>query len=187
REEVALFSLPAILALPYGVVCLKERVKEFDNGSGRISLTQLLADKRFHGGVLQERSYGEITSIVKAGSDSSILRDLPPGANTIQMLLQRHVDYIIEIPSFITYQAKQQGEEGQFLSLAIEEYEAPVLVAHIFCTRGQWGEGFILQLNEIIERERGTEVYREIIERWYDDNGRQVIREHYDQLTLGSN
>ncbi|MBU1001800.1 MAG: TIGR02285 family protein, partial [Proteobacteria bacterium] len=166
REKVALFSLPVILALPYGVICLKERVKEFDSGAGRISLTRLLADKRLRGAVLQARSYGEITPMVKASSDDSTLRVLPPGANTIQMLTHGYLDYIIEIPSFVMYQAKQQGEENRLESLSIEEYVTPVLVAHIFCTRGQWGEGFIRQLNEIIERERGTEEYREFIERW---------------------
>lgn len=182
REEVALFSHPAVLALPYGVVSLKGRLDGFKRSTTSLSLVQLIENKKFLGGILQNRSYGEISSLVEKYNNKGTLKELPPGCNLIQMLLLKRIDYLIEIPSFSVYQATQMGVEDRIETTSIDEYSAPALVAHVFCTRNEWGKEFIQKINKVLERERNTETYREIIERWYDDNGKQVIRNNYDRL-----
>ena len=181
REEVAYFSEPAVLALSYGVISVRGRLDMFLHG-GQLSLEQLLNDKRFKGAVLQQRSYGEITSLISDHTHDGSLMVLPPGSDTQEIVLQGRADYLIEIPSFFMYQAREKGQQEHFVSYVIEEYTTPVLVAYVFCTRNDWGKKFIQQVNAIIRKERDTASYREIIERWYDENSRKLIRDNYDEL-----
>jgi len=181
REKVAYFSIPAIISLPFAVVAKKGRIEQFYGDIDSVSIEKLLADKRLRGGVMQKRSYGDIDGIIKKYEESRVLHTLTPNSDIVQMLLSDRLDYVIEIVSFAKYRAKHSGKEKEITSFPIREYRQQVLVAHVFCTKNEWGRQMIQKINQIIRRERTSPSYIEFMERWYDDRSRRIIRKYYNE------
>ncbi|HNX60662.1 MAG TPA: transporter substrate-binding domain-containing protein, partial [Spirochaetota bacterium] len=149
-----------------------------------VSIEKLLDDTRFDGGVMQKRSYGEIDPLIKQYENKRILHTLSPNSDIIQMLLTGRLDYVIEIVSFANYRARQAGKENELRSYAIKEYSQPVLIAHVFCTKNEWGKKMIERINRILLRERKNPEYLELMTRWYDDRSKKVIRQYYNSQFL---
>jgi polar amino acid transport system substrate-binding protein len=181
REEVAYFSIPAIISLPFSVVAKKGRIEQFYGDVDSISIEKLLANRWLRGGVMQKRSYGDIDDIIKKYENRRVLHTLTPNSDIVQMLLSDKLDYVIEIVSFAKYRAKHAGKEKEITSFPIREYRQPVLVAHVFCTKNEWGRQMIQKINQIIRRERASPAYIEFMERWYDDRSRRIIRKYYNE------
>ncbi len=184
REKVGYFSIPAIIALPFSIVAKKGHLKSFFGDISIISLVKLLQNKNLIGGITQKRSYGGINSIIKEHEEKKTLYIHASTHLLIEMLLKNRVDYVIEIPSFARYIAKQMGSEEEIESFAIKENKQQVLIAHIFCTKNNLGRHIIDRINEILKNEISSPKYLEILERWYDEKSRYIIREHYNTKFL---
>jgi polar amino acid transport system substrate-binding protein len=187
REKVGYFSVPAIIALPFSVVAKKGRLNGIYGNTESISLKNLLENTKLKGGVTMKRSYGDITQIIAEHEKTGSLYAQSSTYNLMNMLAADHLDYAIEIPSFAKYIAKQIENEDIFESYAIEENTNRVLIAHIFCTKNEWGRSIVDRIDNILRKERKSSDYIEILERWYDEKGRKNIREYYNNNFLKQN
>ncbi|MGD9213068.1 MAG: TIGR02285 family protein [Desulfobacteraceae bacterium] len=187
REEVGIFSQPAIISVPFSIVTKKKHLPEMFNNVDSISLEKLLKNKSITCGVTQKRSYGSITELINIEQNKNISVHTNT-SNLTKMLLLDRVDYIIEIPSFPIYMAKQLKKEDPLLnqnqdplvSIGIEENTNKVLLASIFCTKNQWGNDIMKKIDDILSREKAKPQYLKMLERWYDEKSRLVIRKHYN-------
>ena len=179
REIVGYFSIPAIIALPFSVVAKKGRLDEIYGDGESISLKNLLENKKLKGGVTKKRSYGDITQMIIEHEKKGTLYVQSSTRNLMKMLAAERLDYIIEIPSFTRYIAKQLNNEDLFTTYAIKETNNKVLIAHIFCTKNEWGRVVIDRIDNVLRKERKSSDYIEILERWYDEKSRKLIREYY--------
>lgn len=179
REEVGLFSQPAIIAMPYSIVTKKEHLSQIFSNAHSISLEKLIKNKSITGGITQERSYGSITAVINENQNKNI-DILANTSNLIKMLILDRVDYIIEIPSFAVYMVKQFQPQISLQSISIIENTNEILFARIFCTKNQWGKNIIRKIDKILDQEKGTPEYLELMERWYDENSRLIIRRYYN-------
>ncbi|MCD4722619.1 MAG: TIGR02285 family protein [Desulfobacula sp.] len=186
REKVGYFSIPAIIALPFSVVAKKGRLNEIYGNTKSISLKNLFENINLEGGVTKKRSYGDITMLIDEYEKKGNLYVQSSTHNLMKMLIANRLDYAIEIPSFAKYIAKQLRSEEIIESYAIEENKNKVLVAHIFCTKNEWGHAIIKRIDNILRKERNSSGYIEILERWYDEKGRRIIREYYNTNFLKS-
>jgi len=184
RSSLAYFSVPAVISLPFSVVYRKGTIERVYGDTDSISIEKLLQNTDLDGGIMQKRSYGEIDPLIKRYEDKRILHTLSPNSDIIQMLYTDRLDYVIEIVSFANYRARQAGKNDGLRSYAIKEYSQPVLVAHVFCTKNEWGKKMIERINQILIRERKTPEYLELMTHWYDERSRKVIRQYYDSQFL---
>jgi len=184
REKVGYFSIPAIIALPFAVVAKKGRLDEIYGNTESISLKKLLENKKLKGGVTKKRSYGDVTQMINEHEKKGNLYVQSSTHNLMKMLVADRLDFAIEIPSFAKYIAKQLKNEDMLTSYAIEEVGNKVLIAHIFCTKNEWGRAIVDRINNILRKERKSADYIEILERWYDEKGRKIIREYYNSNFL---
>ncbi|MBG0778273.1 MAG: TIGR02285 family protein [Desulfovibrionaceae bacterium] len=185
REAVSCFSLPAVVALSYSVAARKGVLEAIYGDVDSVSLQDLLGRADLRGGVLQKRAYGDLNPILSRAEARGELVVLPPGADLVEMLLKRRVDYVIEIASFMRYRAKQVGAKDALASFVIREHGDRPLVAHVFCTRNEWGRHAIKRINTILRRVCPTPQYLEILERWYDPKARPLLRRYYEERILG--
>ena len=179
REEVGLFSQPAIIAMPYSIVTKKGHFSQIFSNAHSISLEKLIKNRSITGGITQERSYGSITAVINENQNKNI-DILANTSNLIKMLILDRVDYIIEIPSFAVYMVKQFQPQISLQSISIIENTNEILLARIFCTKNQWGKNIIRKIDKILDQEKGKPEYLELMERWYDENSRLVIRRYYN-------
>ncbi len=182
RERVGIFSQPAILTIPFFVISKKGRLEPYFGGKSTVDLQTLFSNSNLIGAIRQKRSYGEINEKIKHYQEEGRLIGVGPSASLIKMLIMGRVDFVIEIPSFVTYRAKQQGRENEISSYAITDYKKIALIAKVFCTKGRWGHDFVTKINRILKGHINTPEYRAFIERWYDGHAKTVIRENWALL-----
>ena len=184
REAVGCFSIPAVVSLPYSIVARKGHLEGIFGDVEAISLCGLLARGDLKGGVVQKRSYGSLNPLIAAEEDRKMLYVLTPGADKVEMLLKGRIDYLVEIAPFMTYQAKQSGNQDLLTSFAIEESKERALTASVFCANTKFGQEVITKVNDIIREHRAEPAYLEMLERWYDPNSRPRLREQYRKTIL---
>lgn len=183
RERVGVFSAPAILTIPFSVISKKGRLEPYLGDKSTVDLQTLFSNSNLIGAVRQKRSYGEINEKIKHYQKKGRLIEVGPSASLIKMLVLDRVDFVIEIPSFVMYQAKQQGRENEISSFAITDYKKIALVAKVFCTKSRWGYDLVTKINRILKGHINTPEYRAIIERWYDGHAKTIIRENWALLS----
>ncbi len=184
REKVGYYSVPAVIALPFSVIVKKGKLEEIYGKTESIALANLLENEKFKGGVSKKRSYGNITPLIDTYEKKGNLYAHPSTQNLMKMLMADRLDYAIEIHSFANYIAKQLDNEDIFETYAIDENKNKVLIAYIFCTKNEWGRKIIEKVDRILEKERQTPTYVEIMGRWYDDKGRKIIKDYYNNNFL---
>jgi len=184
REKVGYYSVPAVIALPFSVIVKKGKLEKIYGKTESIALKNLLDNEKFKGGVSKKRSYGNITPLIDTYEKKGNLYAHPSTQNLMKMLMADRLDYAIEIHSFANYIAKQLDNEDIFETYAIDENKNKVLIAYIFCTKNEWGRKIIEKVDRILEKERQTPTYVEIMGRWYDDKGRKIIKDYYNNNFL---
>ncbi len=184
REKVGYYSVPAVIALPFSVIVKKGKLDEIYGKTESIALKNLLENEKFKGGVSKKRSYGNITPLIDTYEKKGNLYAHSSTQNLMKMLMADRLDYAIEIHSFANYIAKQLDNEDIFETYAIDENKNKVLIAYIFCTKNEWGRKIIEKVDRILEKERQTASYVEIMGRWYDDKGRKIIKDYYNNNFL---
>lgn len=184
REEWAYFSMPMLIVLPNEIVIRKDQRVQFERFGNPIVLESLLADRSLHLSTELRRSYGtEIDGLLKNRSL------VPSHSNTRQamaMLLANRFDYMIESPIVASYTAKQLEGQEKVIMLPIRESGRPYLIS-VACPKNDWGKRVIENVNAILLAERMKPEYREMMEKWYDEDGVREIRRRYDILLTNAN
>jgi uncharacterized protein (TIGR02285 family) len=185
RQTFIEFSLPALLTLPPGLIVKKEMVGQFGDGKGRVRLQDLLDNHQMILGLSKDRSYGTSLDGVLAnyrGRDNLVLytgQEL--SENYFQMLLRNRVDALLGLPDEAMYHAEKMGIRDQIAIVLIEEnqHSSDGWFCAVGCAKTDWGRAVIDKINAILVRERPTEGYRQLYERWLDANSLERYRRIY--------
>ena len=186
RERVMLYSIPDMILPPNGITIRRDLLDRF-GGGGPVSLERLLGDSSLKLGVAAGRAYGPTLdpllerlggSQVHARSGDDIYRSL------FQMLVRKRLDYVLGYPYEANFVAQSLGEAGTIVNLPLTETAAIYTLAHVVCPRNDWGRKVIGEIDEILRRERPTERYRRIFERWLDSAQLPAYRSAYDETFL---
>ncbi|MES2257322.1 MAG: TIGR02285 family protein [Pseudomonadota bacterium] len=180
REQLAYFSLPVAVFLPFKVVVRKDRLAEFGHGDS-ISLASLLANGTLHSSVLRGRTF---TPSIDALLLQQPIRQYHSEFNeALQMLLARRLDYLIELPIISTYSARQMGKDGELVALTIRE-NAGITFNRVMCPKTEWGKQVVQQVDAVLRAERASARYRRIVEQWSDEDAVRTIRALYSHQFL---
>jgi uncharacterized protein (TIGR02285 family) len=183
REKWAYFSIPALMVLPNGIVVRKNELGRFERFGSPLLLQSLLADHSLRFSVENQRAYGPLID--------ALLKKQPPTLEhsdttlAINMLLAKRIDYLIESPVVAAYSAKQLEQQSSLVTLPIKEGGLPYLV-RVACPKNAWGKHVIEEVDAILRVERAKPEFRQMMERWHDENGLHEIRRNYAPLFLKS-
>jgi polar amino acid transport system substrate-binding protein len=175
REDMAWFSLPAVINLPYKIIVRRAELARF--GAHPQSLEKLLATPGLRTSVLRKRA---INPVVDA-----LLRAHPPAqehsdfTESIRMLLAGRLDYLVETEAVVDYYASRAGREGELVALDIAEYNAPSYF-YVMCPKNAWGRGVIDAVDAVLRAERPTPYYRALMEKWRNADAARRVRDVYD-------
>ena len=167
RESFVAYSQPTMLALPNGVMILRDRYDEFApfvDQDGYISIKALFRDSDLRMGVSAGRRYGggvdELLSrfghhpkiVVRSGDD--VLRGL------LKMIAsQRSIDYAIGYPHELNWLNYKEKLDGDLQFIPIREMPKFV-ISQIGCSKNEWGNKVIARLNDVLGGEYNDEYKR---------------------------
>jgi polar amino acid transport system substrate-binding protein len=176
REQVAIFSVPAVITLAHKVIVRRSDLKRF--GKGPVSLEKLLTTPGLRTSTLRDRVINPVVD--------QLLRRYPPEQHhsdfneSIQMLLADRLDFLVETAVVVEYFTQQTGHAGELVELDIREYGEPSYF-HVMCPKNPWGARVIEAVNKVLEAERGTAGYRGIMEKWSNPQEALQMRRAYQR------
>lgn len=184
RDRVMQYSVPCVLVPP---VCLVVRAGEQEGLGlgGHVSLRDFIARKRL--GVAAGRSYGpELDSVLLSSPDLSRVV-VNKGSNLfeslLEMLLLGRVDGVLAYPFEAMYGARMKGKEDMISVAPLRESMVPVQ-GRIAAPRTAWGTAVIGRVNEILLGYRGSNGYRQAVERWLAPGIIEDYRIMYDDFLM---
>jgi len=183
------FSKPAIIAPGIGITTRKNLL-EFFGARKKVSLTNILKNKKLTLGVSAERSYGDrIDPIINQFKDAKNVYTLHVGninQSSIAMLIHNRIDYMLARPFESMYLAKNLGQENQIINIPLEESN-DYHISYVACSNNEKGQKLVEKINHIIEKEKYTERYRTIMETWLDENYIDEFETLYKEKFLTTN
>jgi uncharacterized protein (TIGR02285 family) len=190
RQAFLYYSIPSFFTLPAVMIITKEKYEQF-GGKKTVKLEELLK-KNLLIGRSQNRSYGKSVDNVLDihGNEKNIF--LYEGAELslsfFEMLKLGRLDALIGLPEEAMYQAERLGIRDQIMTLVIEEnqkgYDA--WLSYVACSKNEWGESVIKEIDKILLQQRPTERYRKAYERWLDESSVDRYRVLYNEVFLGA-
>ena len=182
REKLVVFSIPALIHLHNRLVFLSEKADSFSNGQA-IDLESLLKRRELFGGFISLRSYApNIDPIVAQYAKMPNVVHRPLTAmQMFDLLAKREIDYTILFPHEAVFLAKLRGFKESFVIRPIAG-TIPYTLTQVACVKGAPGEEVIARVNRILKEQRQSPEYRQLSERWYNEEDKVLIRKYYQNL-----
>ena len=191
REEFMHFSLPSFLTLPAVIIIKADQYQDFGD-QPTVRLTDILANEDLVIGISKDRSFGVATDQVLqqyAGTANVFeFTGQELSLNLFRMLMMNRLDGLIGLPEEALFQAEQLGIRDQLMTLTIEENNQDYgnWLSAVGCSKNEWGEKIIAEINEILLSQRPSPQYRTAYERWLDPHSIATYRSVYDRVFLNS-
>ncbi|MGB1239211.1 MAG: TIGR02285 family protein [Pseudomonadales bacterium] len=177
REAIAKFTVPVAVALPIRVIMSKENLARL-GATTSYSLVELMADKRFAGSLVNDRSYTPAIDKLLAEHEavSNLSRKSIVSKSLLTMLKLGRVDYMLEYPATVSYLMKEDSQfKEAFSSVAIEEIPAFTLT-YLACPNSPWGKQVVADINTVIINKHSADEYIDLLTQGYNHEEREVIR-----------
>ncbi len=175
RERILYFSIPALITVSDTLIIRKDLLHTL-GGHKEISLAQLIERKNLRGVFVRGKSYTPIIDAIIARHSKE--KQIEIGNFTpeqmLKMLVHNRKDYMVGEPSTINFLAYQLGLEGSFSSVFVQEMK-PYRISYCTCSKTGLGAQVIASINHILRNERRSEIYLNILSRWDNQNGKQLI------------
>lgn len=186
REKIAYFSDPLLVG-PQTFLVMKKSTFQKLGLSEKVSLKDVLKNKEMLLGLATNRSYGAMLDeiIVDYKSHGAIL-SYDYGSREggfFEMLLYGRVDALLAHPEEFAYQGARLGALDELVTVAIEEDDTPY--AYVACSKTSWGKEVIGRINEVIQSERGSLRYKQVIEKWIGPKFLPEYRKVYRTKNIG--
>jgi uncharacterized protein (TIGR02285 family) len=149
------------------------------------SLEELLLNKYLITGISVGRYTNEINTLFnKYGQDDRLVKNNSYDG-LIQMLLAGRIDFLVEYPSIITYTKKIHRSNVLTKNLAINELsDGEFLGVYTACPKNDWGKKVINRINMALLKESQHDNYLDYRLKWYDNESKQLLKEHYETTYL---
>lgn len=183
REVYSLFSeVPSGIDLNLRVFVMEKKARQL-NLKNPLNLPQLLANPDLESNIPLERNYGEAIEAMLAeaeGNGVKLRKDIP-----IQRILKNffngRLDYVIEYSPVITYYAQTSENKGNIYSFAIEG-TSPYVISYVACADTDFGREIMPQINKVLQEQRYSKDYLEILEKWHSQANKEELRRYYSHF-----
>lgn len=181
RQEYIVFSrYPSIIAPSNGITIRADERARF--GEPPVSLEALMNKPELILGIEFGRAYGPgIDEVLARHSTSGSVYERyssPAYSGLIQMLRRERVDYVLGFPMEFSYVGETQQLNDDIAFLPLEE-PRDYAFSYIGCSRTDTGRELIASIDEALAEIRGTDAYREAIERWLPEIVHESFRRQY--------
>jgi uncharacterized protein (TIGR02285 family) len=189
RMEFAHFSIPSVITLPTVLIINKENFDNF-GGTKTVSLKDILKSNNYVVGRAKNRSYGiEFDDTLNIyGNEKNIFAYEGPELtlNLFEMLLAGRIDALSGLPEEGMYLAEIMGIKDQIMTLNIVENQVNhnASLTYVACSKTEWGQKAIEDINKVLLKVRPTENYRTAYERWLDPSSIAGYRKLYNEVFL---
>lgn len=189
REEFAYFSIPSVFTLPTVLIVHKDRFNIY-GGAETVSLAELLKSSKFIIGRSNNRSYGlEFDNALNAyGNETNTFVYEGPelSRNLFKMLLAGRIDALAGLPEEAMYLAETMGVRDKITTIGIQENQInhDASLTYVACSKTEWGQKTIKDINEVLLKLRPTEEYRAAYERWLAPDAIGGYRQLYQEVFL---
>jgi len=183
REKKLTFSIPYLLTFPNGLVFKERNLNKFlpfIDKEGLISIKLLLDNERLLAGVADGREYkGTIDRELDLHrhKDNILVRsnnDVFSGL--LQMLDKGRVDYIFGFPEELEHHTSLGVLDNKMKFLPIKEMPK-FLTSYIACSKNDWGEKIIKDINSILMSHRKSHQFLRFYEFWLDFDSKKRHRQ----------
>lgn len=175
RADIVVTSAPYLYYQPHGVVLLKETQEKLSNPD-TLSFDKLLQAKEYTFGKPLGRGYGEQLDPIleKHKGAKHISRGAGRSTEGIFKMLQAgRIDYTIEYPHTMHYYADKLGMKDTLIFIPIEENRHSGLLGAVACTKTNWGQAVIKDINQAIGQIRELPEYKKILHDWFIIQGKE--------------
>jgi len=153
---------------PPQLIVRQSRVAELPrDDKGHVDLIHLVRQQRWHGAVVQGRSYGaELDAQLASLLGSDTLHRYSSGdfgSNILPMLLQSRADFTVEYASGLLMVTATRPEAAQLVALPIAGAAAPIAVG-VACPRNPWGRAAIQLVDAALGTPEGAAMLRALQE-----------------------
>ncbi len=152
-----------------------------------LSLKSALEEKGMTIGAARGRSYGpDVDRLLRSHQSKVHYRsgdDIYRGL--LSMLLAHRVHGVLGYAREANFVSQAMGIRDRVAIIPLKE-RTPQQMGYVGCSDTQWGRTFIRQVDKVLERERPTARYRQIMERWLTEESKPEFRRTYDKVFLQS-
>jgi len=189
RDQYILFSEPALFHPNVRVLVAKEKAREL-NLNNQIDLKLLLGGYNLTTNLIESRSYGKVIDLlVKDYPNNVFYRSSHSNSALFKMLDRGRFDFMITYPSAANYALKNLELKNEYVLLPIKGIPLYV-VSGIGCSKSQWGEQAIADINVALTKVVRTQSYFNALSSWVN-NGLEYdeFRKSYNEkfVTLSEN
>lgn len=184
RSQYVVFSIPALVVLPNGIVTRKvdrQLFAPYLNEAGELELTKLIQDKNLNLGIAYGRKYsGGIDEIIAAAYPRDNIQERPGEEifkGLLDMLMHQRIDYTIGYPAEASYLASQEGYSDDISFFHIAETQGQITLGHLGCPNNHMGRKIIERVNKILREHRETPIFLGFYEAWLDDETVNLYRQ----------
>lgn len=179
-------SLPTNIYYNYHVVTIEDMLPPKSN----VSLVNLLETRSNRFLLDAGRPYQHLDTLLEPYLSQNAIQ-LRSGESLsgaiLDMIDRNRAEYTLELCSTVRYLSTMHKYKNRFQCMEIAEHPKPVGSAAITCSRSEWGERVVSQINEILLEHRGTDEYKQMMSPWYlpeDKNKHNDYWQHYEKEIL---
>jgi len=177
RDQVLVYSKPVIWTPTVRVVVRRDArnsIKPYENPSGEVDLTGLVADDDIWFGATRDRSYSPVVDRALVSATGHRTIETP---TVFKMIEGNRFHYTFAYPWEAAYHFRTLKSEKKYDYLPIKNQKA-FLATHIGCSKGAIGRRVIADADAIIVKAGAHPPWYDFYEEWLGPREREALRSH---------
>ena len=172
RKKYSCFSIPQAITYASVLITRTDFNKIFFLNKQKVSLEDLILNKKIRGGFTTQRAYGgNIDKILNKYKNSGnlIFRSGQTSLKgLLEMLKEKRIDFTLGYPWELEYISRLEQKENLFSVKKISENnEIRWNTIHASCPDNEWGRNLIKEINRIILKTRNIKEYINCQTKWF--------------------
>lgn len=175
------FSLPTHIYEPYRILTRPAVAEELELRYGSpLAFELLLATPDYRFGYPAGRRYAELQPLLDKYPPFLARAGVGGAVAILQMIQAERLDYTIDYPIIASY--FNQTGQGKISTLPIREQRQDHIPGTIGCTRDDWGQQVIQQINKVMPQIRQDPVFLDALKRWAGTEADAYLRFNQQHL-----
>lgn len=182
RAKTMFFSIPAVTSIN---VMLHVRAdhpiaRQWRSGAG-VALSEVTLDPSINGMVERNRGYPAIVRKYLDIAGSNLNSQSLQNVNPVDLLTASRFDYLIEFPDRVRYFQSISPQKSQLVDLPIRGLD-PLMYSYVACQNSAEGKIRIRDINQALQKLRGTKTYLDAMMRWLSPHRQQQLQKILPQF-----
>lgn len=167
--QLVFTSKPNIYYPPLGIIITEKNMKKL--AKDIVSLDELLKNKNFIFGQAKGRGYSKkLDDIIEKYKNQSnfIIRTSSNNATNgiFEMIKRGRIDYTVDYYSSLVYYELNKTHNNKLVFIPILETQNKGVLGSVACSKSQWGEKVISDINQSIDSVKNKSEYIDILNKW---------------------